>query len=106
MLTFKQFLTELMVDLDPNEDPTQQMMNVRKTQLMAKRSPTRAIKAQSDQNKQALAAASASNAPSASLEAQIARKKDEIFRLQQRLVKMKQQEANKQAAAGPPSTGV
>lgn len=105
MSTFKQFLAELMIDVDPEMNPTQQMVDVRKAQLLAKRSPTRAIKAQQDQNKQALAAASASNAPSATLEQQIARKKDEIYRLQQRLVRMKKQEAAQQQQQGP-ATGV
>jgi len=92
--TFKQFLIELTmdIDVDPNADASQQLMNVRQAQLQAKRSPERVIRNQLNQAKEQKKAASQSTDPSAGLEMQIARKREELYRLQQKLMASKKRE--------------
>lgn len=94
MFTFKQFLAELMVDVDPEQDATDQLMKVRQAQLMAKRSPERVTKNQLKQAQQQKVAAAQSTDATSGLKMQIARKKEELFKLQQKLDKaIKQQQA-------------
>lgn len=95
MFTFKQFLTELMVDVDPEQDASDQLIKVRQAQLMAKRSPERVTKGQLQQAQQQKVAAAQSTDATSGIKMQIAKKKEELFKLQQKLDKMvKQQQAN------------
>lgn len=80
------------IDIDPNADAGQQLQAVRQAQLMAKKSPERVIRNEINKAKEQKTAAATSTAPSAALETQIARKKEEIYRLQQKLVLMKKRE--------------
>jgi len=88
-LTFKQFLAELMVDVDPEASTSQQLMDVRQKQLMAKKDPQRVRREELQKATQQKAAANVSTEPTAGLEKQIATKKEELFRMQQRLDQMK-----------------
>ena len=93
--TFKQFLVELTmdIDVDPEADAAQQLQAVRKAQLMAKKSPERVVRAELNKAKEQKTAAATSTAPTAALETQIARKREEVYRLQQKLMMMKKREA-------------
>jgi hypothetical protein len=85
--TFKQFLIEVMVDMDPTQDPTTQLQQVRKNQLIAKRSPERLAKQELNKAKEQTAIARAStDEHTKALQIQIARKREELARLQQRLI--------------------
>lgn len=93
--TFKEFLFEISmdIDIDPEADATQQLQAVRKAQLMAKKSPERVLRAEVQKAKEQKTAAASSTAPTAALEMQIARKREEIYNLQKKLVMMKKREA-------------
>lgn len=97
-LTFKQFLLELMVDVDPEATATQQLTNVRQKQMMAKKDPQRVRREEIDKAKQQKAAANVSTEPTAGLEKQIASKKEELFRMQERLAQMKKSQPAAPAA--------
>ena len=99
--TFKQFLAEITmnIDVDPEADATQQLMAVRKAQLMAQKSPDRVVRAEIQKAKEQKSAAQTSTAPTAAIEMQIARKQEELNRLQQKLMTMKKQEAAKSPQA-------
>lgn len=101
--TFKQFLIELTmdIDVDPEADPSQQLMKVRQAQLQAKRSPERVVRGELEKAKELKKAASTSTDPSAGLEMQIARKREELYRLQQKLLATKKREV----AASPQVPG-
>lgn len=88
-LTFKQFLSEIMVDVDPEASATQQLTDVRKKQLMAKKDPQRVRREEIEKAKQEKAVANISTDPTAALEKQIATKKEELHRTQQRVDQMK-----------------
>lgn len=95
-ITFKQFLSELMVDIDPSQDVNTQIQDIRKTSMNAQRSPATVAKQQADaatKNRQQVDADDSEPANIKSLKAQIARNKEQLFRLQQQLVR--QQESNK-----------
>lgn len=87
--TFKQFLSEIMVDVDPEATASQQLLNVRQKQMMAKKDPQRVRREEIQKAKEQKAAANVSTEPTAALEKQIAAKKEELFRMQQRLDQMK-----------------
>lgn len=99
MHSFKQFLTELMIDLDPEKSPSDTFQDIRKTQLMAQRSPQRVIRQQTMAAKdQQQAAMKSTNNATKNIEVQIARKKQELFRLEQQLANARQ------ANPTPPTT--
>lgn len=102
--TFKQYLTELMVDIDPSQDPNAQIQNIRKMSMMAQRSPQTVAKQQSDQA-QAQRTQQANNPGSDEtkvLRDQIARMKEQLFRLQQQLVRKEESIKNQGAQPQQP----
>lgn len=90
MATFKQFLNELMVDIDPSADPNSTIQDVRKQQMTAQRSPQTVAKQQADaaaQNRQTVDANKTEPPQIHTLKTQIARVKEQLMRLQQQLVR-------------------
>lgn len=78
-----------MVDVDPTQDATTQLQQVRKAQLTAKRAPEQVAKQEIDKAKEQSAIARAStDERTKPIQVQIARKKEELARLQQRLVSL------------------
>jgi len=90
MTTFKQYLAELMVDIDPKADANATIQDVRKAQMTAQRSPQTVAKQQADaavQNRQVVDADKTSPPQIKTLQTQIARVKEQLMRLQQQLVR-------------------
>lgn len=89
MLTFKQYLAELMVDIDPAADPNDTINAVRQAAQLGKTAPQRVAKQQADKARAEQNLAQQQKSPTSALEVQIARKKQELLQLQQRLLAAK-----------------
>ncbi len=103
MITFKQYLNELTLNIDPDADPDDQLQGVRQAQLIAKRSPERVIRTQLQTARDQKAAAMKSTTGTAALDVQIAKKNEELANLEQKRQAMvkRQVPATQQNPANP-----
>lgn len=89
-----------MVDFDTNATPGQEVDKVRRLQRLAQVSPQRVARDELQQAKKEVSAADANTAsPTKNVDAAIARKKAEVFRLQQQRLS---QQANQNGKPGQP----
>lgn len=101
--TFKQFLQELMIDFDTNASPSDEMNRIRQMQQVAQQSPERLNRQEMQKAQKEKTAAQTGSSPTKAIDTQVARKKEELLRLQQQRIAAQKSQAAKPNQATPPA---